>query len=116
MTLDTPQSPFNTTSVPVQTSSLAIVSVVSGVACWFVLPLVGAIIAVIAGHMAKNEIRDSAGRLGGVELANAGLVLGYIHLALTVITACMVTACAVLFFLVIGSAAWSSAYIRIIPW
>jgi hypothetical protein len=117
MTLDTPQSPFNPTSLPVQTSSLAIASAVSGIACWFVVPLIGAIIAVITGHMAKKEIRDSAGSLSGVELANVGLVLGYIHLGLTVIGLCLV-ALAIAAMLALGFATvdWSSAYIRIIPW
>jgi hypothetical protein len=116
MTQDSTPSPFNTTSVTVQTSSLAIVSLVSGIACWFVLPLIGAIIAVITGHMAKKEIRQGAGRLSGVEMANAGLVLGYVHLALSVMAVCLVlVACAIVFALAIGTANWSSSYIRIIP-
>jgi len=117
MTQDSIQSPFSTTSVPVQASSLAIVSLVSGIASWFVLPLIGAIIAVITGHMAKKEIRASEGRLGGVEMANAGLVLGYVHLALSVIMACCVVAVSLaIFALAISSAEWSSSYIRISPW
>ena len=116
MTDQSTQSPFSTTSVPVQASSLAIVSLVSGIACWFVLPLLGAIIAVITGHMAKKEIRESAGRLSGVEMANAGLFLGYAHLAISLIAACcVVLIAAAVFFLAIGSAEWSSTYIRIIP-
>jgi hypothetical protein len=115
MTLESPQSPFSATSVPVQTSSLAIISVVSGIASWFILPLLGAIIAIVTGYMAKKEIRESAGRLSGEELANVGLVLGYVHLALSVLIACIVVACAVLIFLAAGTAAWSNAYIRIIP-
>jgi hypothetical protein len=117
MTLETPPSPFSTTSVPAQTSSLAIVSVISGIASWFVLPLIGAIIAVITGHMAKKEIRESAGRLGGAELADAGLVLGYIHLALSVLGICLaLMVVALCFLLIISTVGWSHAYIRIIPW
>ena len=116
MSEDTTQSPFSTTSVPVQASSLAIVSLVSGIACWFVLPLIGAIIAVITGHMAKKEIRESAGRLSGVEMANAGLVLGYVHLALSVLAVCLIVViCVAGLALFISTAEWSSSYIRIVP-
>jgi hypothetical protein len=72
----------------VQNSTLAIVSLVSGILCWFMLPLVGAVVAVITGHMAKREIRESLGKLGGDGMATAGLVLGYIQLALTVLAIC----------------------------
>lgn len=114
MTDQTTQSPFSTTSVLVQASSLAIVSLVSGIACWFVLPFLGAVIAVITGHMAKKEIRESAGRLSGVEMANAGLFLGYVHLALSVLTACLVlTICVAVFFLAVSTAGWSSSYIHV---
>lgn len=65
------------------TSSLAIVSLVFGISTWFVLPFVGAIVAVICGHMARNEIRRAQpGTLEGESMATAGIVLGYVHLAL----------------------------------
>lgn len=83
-----PQTPL---AVP-QTSTLAIVSLVSGIATWVVLPLVAAIVAVITGHMARNEIRHSAGRLSGDGLALAGLVLGYAQLALLIISICLILA------------------------
>ena len=53
-----------------------------GILGWFVIPIVGAIIAVITGHMAKNEIRQSKGALGGDGMATVGLVLGYANLVL----------------------------------
>ena len=116
MTQEPTQSPFSVTSVPAQASSLSIVSLVSGIACWFVLPLIGAIIAVITGHMAKKEIRESGGRLSGVEMANAGLVLGYVHLALSALAVCcVVVICMAVFGLAISSAEWSSSYIHIMP-
>ena len=116
MAQDSTQSPFSVTSLSVQTSSLAIVSLVSGIASWFVLPLIGAFVAVITGHMAKKEIRESEGRLSGIEMANAGLVLGYVHLALSVIGVCIfVVIFAGLIAFAVSSAEWSSTYIRIIP-
>jgi len=74
---------------PYETSTLAIVSLVSGIVSWFLLPILGAIIAVITGHMAKREIRDSQGRLTGDGMATAGLVFGYLQLVLSVCGLCV---------------------------
>ena len=60
-------------------SSLAIVSLVCGIV-GLCLPLLGGIVAVITGHMAKKEIRASGDTLGGNGMATAGLVLGYLEL------------------------------------
>ena len=67
------------------TSPLAVASLVFGIACWVVLPVLGSLGAIICGHMAKREIRDAAGRLGGSGMATAGLVLGYVHLAFAIL-------------------------------
>lgn len=68
---------------PVQaTSTLAIVSMISGIVSWFMLPFIAAVAAVITGHMAKNEIKQSNGMLAGNGMATAGLVLGYVQLGL----------------------------------
>ena len=69
-------------NVPARTtSSLAIVSLVSGIVSWVVLPLIGSIVAIITGHMARAEIRRSGGTLEGDGLAIGGLVLGYLQIA-----------------------------------
>ena len=70
---------------PRQTSSLAIVSLVCGVLCWIMLPLLGSLVAVVTGHMARAEIRREPERLDGDGLAVAGLLLGYIQLVLIVL-------------------------------
>jgi hypothetical protein len=69
---------------PPPTSSLSLTSMIMGIVAWVLLPIVGGIIAVITGHMAKKEIRESNGLLGGDGMATAGLVLGYSNLALGV--------------------------------
>jgi len=66
------------------TSSLAVTSLVSGVLGWSLLPLLGTLVAIITGHMARSEIRRSGGRLEGDGLAVAGLVLGWVAVALWV--------------------------------
>jgi hypothetical protein len=61
------------------TNTMAVVSLATGIASWFVLPLVGGVVAVITGHLAKKEIRQTGEQGDG--LATIGLVLGYLHLA-----------------------------------
>jgi hypothetical protein len=70
-------------------SSMAIISLISGVLGLTLLPVVGSIAAVITAILARREIRESAGALGGDGLATAGLVLGWIGVALTVIGLCV---------------------------
>jgi hypothetical protein len=61
---------------------MAIISLIAGVLAWVALPLIGALVAVICGHLARKEISESGGRLTGQGLALAGLILGYVQLAL----------------------------------
>ena len=76
--------PLPNTTPPPPTSSLSLTSMIMGIVGWVLLPIVGGLIAVITGHMAKKEIRQSNGLLGGDGMATAGLVLGYSNLALGV--------------------------------
>lgn len=66
-------------------STAATVSLVFGILAWTILPIVSAIVAVVAGHMGRNEIRASGGQLGGGGLATAGLILGYLQLAILLV-------------------------------
>ncbi|MGH9547290.1 MAG: DUF4190 domain-containing protein [Terriglobales bacterium] len=62
-----------------QTSGLAIVSLIFGLLfLFFPLP----ILAIVFGHVSLSQIKKSAGRLGGKGLAIAGLVLGYLGIAM----------------------------------
>lgn len=72
-------------------STMAIVSLVSGIVSWFLLPFIASIVAVITGHMAKNEIKKSGGMITGNGMATAGLVLGYIQLGLGLCACIVVT-------------------------
>lgn len=63
-----------------KTNNLAIVSLISGVVAWFAAPVLGSIVAIVTGHMARSQIRASAGMQDGDGLALAGLVLGYVSL------------------------------------
>jgi len=70
----------NKTSAP--TSSFSTTSLIMGILGWTLIPIVGAIIAVITGHIAKKDIRQSNELLGGDGIATAGLILGYSNLVL----------------------------------
>jgi hypothetical protein len=70
---------------PRTTSTLAIVSLVSGLLGWTFVPWIGSLVAVITGHMARAEIRREPERVEGDGMAVAGLVLGYAMLVLSVI-------------------------------
>jgi hypothetical protein len=69
-------------------SSLAIISLVAGILGLTFFPLIGSIVAIITGYMAKKEIRASAGALSGDGLATAGLVLGWIVIGISLIGLC----------------------------
>lgn len=69
---------------PAPTSTLSIASLMMGIISWVLLPVVGGIIAIVTGHLAKKEIRQSEGLLGGDGVATAGLVLGYANVAISV--------------------------------
>ena len=68
-----------------ETSPVAIISLVFGILGWFALPLLGALIAIIAGYVARGQIRESRGELQGDGLAVAGLILGYLSLGLVLL-------------------------------
>ena len=79
-----------------QTSTLSLVSLIVGLLAWVLLPIIGAIAAIITGHMGLNEIKQSAGRLTGQGLAVTGLVLGYAQLFLLVVPICIIVVLALL--------------------
>jgi hypothetical protein len=70
-------------SAPARTNPLAIGSLACGIGQVFLGPL-PTIPAIVLGHMARREIRRTGE--DGVGLATAGLVLGWIGAALTVLT------------------------------
>ncbi len=85
-----------------QTSAMAVASLVLGVLGWSLLPLVGAIGAVVCGHMARADIRRAAGALEGDGLARVGLLLGYVAIALGVLALLAI-------FLFLGGLVWFTA-------
>ncbi len=62
----------------VRNSTMAIISLIAGIAGVSVLPFLGSIVAIITGHMAKSEIKKSGGMVTGNGMATIGLILGYL--------------------------------------
>lgn len=70
-----------------RTSGLAVASLILGIAGFTCLFLLGSILAVIFGFAARSEIRKSGGMKRGAGMATAGIVLGFVLIALVVIGA-----------------------------
>jgi hypothetical protein len=80
-----PPAPPMPTVPAVPTSGLAIASLVLAVGGLTILPLLGSIVAIILGYMARNDIRRRPGEVSGNGIAMAGIVLGWIAVGLSVL-------------------------------
>ena len=67
-----------------RTSGYAIASLILGIAGLFVFPIVPSILAIVFGHKAREDLRRDPA-VGGDGLATAGIVLGWVGIALTAI-------------------------------
>ena len=67
---------------PPKTNTLAMISLIAGVAQFVCFYFIGAIVAIVTGHIARSQIRRSNGTQGGAGMALAGIILGYVGLAL----------------------------------
>ena len=73
----------------IRTSTLAIISLIGGITGFTILPFLGAIVAIITGHMAHSEIKKSAGMITGKGMATAGLIMGYLVLVGGICVVCL---------------------------
>lgn len=64
-----------------RTSGYAVASLVLGIAGFFVFPVIPSILAVVFGNKAREEIRANPS-VGGEGLATAGVVLGWVGIAI----------------------------------
>jgi hypothetical protein len=65
------------------TNTLAVISLVCGLASFVVLPLIAGVVAVVTGHIARGQIRQTGEDGSGFALA--GLILGYVNIVLVLI-------------------------------
>jgi len=68
-----------------KTSGMAIASLICSVVGFFICFFVGQILGIIFGYQARKEIQESQGRLTGEGLATAGIIVGWIGIALDIL-------------------------------
>jgi hypothetical protein len=90
----------------VQTSGMAVASLIMGILGWTVLPLLGSILAIVFGYSARNEIRQRPGELEGEGMAVAGLVLGWLMVGASILLLCLGGAGICFFFGLVGSSGY----------
>ena len=73
------------TDTTAETNPLAIVSLIFGILGWTFLPVIGNLVAIVCGHIARSQIQQSRGAQQGDGLALAGLIIGYLGLLLGVV-------------------------------
>jgi hypothetical protein len=71
-------------------SGMAIASLIASILGLTLLPTIGSIVGLILGYMARNQIQDSGGTMGGEGLAKAGIIVGWIGIGFTLIACCIV--------------------------
>jgi hypothetical protein len=86
------------------TSTLAIVSLIAGVLGFAGFPIIGSIIAIVTGMMAQQETRAVPPRASGDGMATAGIVMGWIQIALSACAICGALAYLFVLFFIIGAA------------
>lgn len=88
---------------PQRSNGLAVASLICGIAGLVIIPFLASVVAVITGHLGLNQTkRDST--LGGRGMAIAGLVLGYIGIAFSILLGALM----LLAVFAAGSAGYSS--------
>jgi hypothetical protein len=84
-TLSAPAPVWSAQPQVAETNAWAIVSLVASILSWVGLFGIGGIVGLVCGIIARNQIRDSAGRQTGDGLAIAGIVLGGINVVISCI-------------------------------
>jgi hypothetical protein len=81
-----PPAGYGPPQPPPPNNGYAVASLIcSIVGVLFILPVIGPILGVVFGNIAKKQISQSQGREGGENLAQAGVILGWIGIGLNVL-------------------------------
>lgn len=78
-----------------RTNAMAILSMVSSILGLTLLPIVGSIVGVVTGHIARRQIRESGEQ--GLGPATAGVAIGWVGIALLVIAIVVLVVAVVVF-------------------
>ena len=84
--------PPNIEDVILPSSTLAIISLVSGLLGFTAFPVMGGIVALVTGYMARNETRALPPTASGDNMATAGIVMGWVQIGLLIVGVCCVLA------------------------
>ena len=95
--MDQPNLPQNVNSDLLPSSTLAIVSLIAAILGFTLVPVIGTIVALVTGYMARNETRSIPPKASGDGLATAGIIMRWIQVALLVIGVC----CTIAYFVFI---------------
>jgi len=68
-----------------RTEGFAIASLACGIGAFFIVPVVGSILAIVFGSVARRRIAEDP-RLQGAEMARAGIIIGWIGLVVAVLS------------------------------
>ena len=79
------------------TSPLAIVSLIAGILGFMGFPIIASIVAILTGYAARKETRSNPPKAMGDGMATAGIVMGWIQIALAVVAIC----CFIIYFVFI---------------
>lgn len=97
--MEQPSSPQEYQYQPVLPSStMAIVSLIAGIAGFSFLPVIGSIVALLTGYAARKETRAIPPAASGDGMATAGIIMGWIGIGLAVISICCFAAYFVFIF------------------
>jgi uncharacterized Tic20 family protein len=75
-----------------QNNTMAIISLIASILGLTFIPTIGSIVGLILGYMARRQIRESGGAMGGEGMAKAGIIIGWIGVGLAVLGICIVIA------------------------
>ena len=70
---------------PIQTSTLAVISLIFGILSYFGLIVIGPIITIITANQAKSDIKNSHDRLKGGNIISWALNLAYFNLGISIL-------------------------------
>lgn len=69
-------------------STLAMVSMIAALLGFTLFPVIGGIVAIIIGYMARKETRSIPPTASGDGMATAGIIMGWIQIGLLIIGIC----------------------------
>lgn len=86
--MDQQSLPEKLNDVILPSSTLAIVSLVSALLGFTFVPVIGSIVALITGYMARNETRSIPPKASGDGMATAGIIMGWVQIGLLILGVC----------------------------